>query len=115
VFISLRVSGRTRDGLLGTQPFFVSHFRRLQRRFPVDAYTKHILLYQVSRRLLLLNSSNYTRDETIGQAMRLRLRAGKCGRICSTGLASPYLTVISFPSQNAILTLTMDAHNRHLG
>jgi len=40
--------------------FFGIEFRRLQHCFPVDASTKHILLYQVSERILLLNSWDYT-------------------------------------------------------
>ena len=40
--------------------FFVMEFRRLRRCFPADASTWHILLYQDSVRLLLLNAWNYT-------------------------------------------------------
>ena len=36
-------------------PFFVICIRRLQRCFPVDAFTVRILRYQVPKRLLLLN------------------------------------------------------------
>jgi uncharacterized membrane protein YfcA len=41
--------------------FFGKFIRRLQRCFPADASTLHILLYQVSPRILLLNGWDYTR------------------------------------------------------
>jgi hypothetical protein len=55
------VTGDSRDGLLGRQPFFVNYSRRLQRCFPAETSTVCLLLYQVTVHLLLLEVENIIR------------------------------------------------------
>lgn len=70
--ISLRANGRSRDGLLAVA-FFVIVPRRLQRLFPAEISTVHLLLYQVRVRVLLLDVWDYTQEGKESQESRISI------------------------------------------